>query len=334
MPVSPKEPLVRLKPPTWSPLRTNCGMISPKPERDDREVVTAQAQRRQADQHAEQGREEAAITITLHGREVDAERPAGHGPADDPAAWIGDAAAELLRGEPAGDVGAGGVERHVAEVEQPGVADDDVEADAHDGERDDHERRRGVGNPLRRLRQDVVVEPRVEHQQRDQHAEGGTRSQPCPGPVHHARVESVLAEQALRPEDEDQDEQDEDDRLGPVGPGRVPGEAVVEVLDEADQVAAERGARDVADAAEHGRREGEQADAEAEVEARLREVGEVDEAADAGERAAEAERERDRAVDVDAHQARGVAILRRRPHRLAPARALDEPDQRRAAPAP
>ena len=31
MPVSPNEPFVRLKPPMWSPLRTNCGMISPKP---------------------------------------------------------------------------------------------------------------------------------------------------------------------------------------------------------------------------------------------------------------------------------------------------------------
>ena len=37
---------------------------------------------------------------------------------------------ELLRGEPAGRVRPDRVERDVAEVEQAGVADDDVEADA------------------------------------------------------------------------------------------------------------------------------------------------------------------------------------------------------------
>ena len=38
---------------------------------------------------------------------------------------------ELLRREPAGDVRADRVERHVAQVEQAGVADDDVQADRH-----------------------------------------------------------------------------------------------------------------------------------------------------------------------------------------------------------
>ena len=38
---------------------------------------------------------------------------------------------ELRRGEPAGDVGAHRVEGDVAEVEQPGVADDDVQAERH-----------------------------------------------------------------------------------------------------------------------------------------------------------------------------------------------------------
>ena len=38
---------------------------------------------------------------------------------------------EVAGGEPARRVGTGGVERDVAEVEEPGVADDDVEADRH-----------------------------------------------------------------------------------------------------------------------------------------------------------------------------------------------------------
>src|SRR5262245_11587522 len=104
----------------------------------------------------------------------------------------------------------------------------------------------------------------------------------------------------------------------------MPRQPAVEVLDEADQVAAERRAGDVADAAEHGGGEREEADPEAEVEARLREVCEEDESADAGQRAAETERERDRAVDVDPHQPSGVAVLRRRAHRLAPSRPLDD----------
>ena len=48
---------------------------------------------------------------------------------------------EVARREPAGRVRADGVERDVAEVEQPAVADDDVEADGHHDE-DDHDHRR------------------------------------------------------------------------------------------------------------------------------------------------------------------------------------------------
>ena len=55
---------------------------------------------------------------------------------------------ELLRAEPARDVGAGGEERDVAEVEQARVADDEVEAEAHHRERGDHEGRRGVRQPV------------------------------------------------------------------------------------------------------------------------------------------------------------------------------------------
>ena len=152
-------------------------------ERHDREVVAAQAQRRNADQHAEQRGEDRSDQDHEPGREVDAERAVRHGAAEDPAARAVQAAAELLRGQPAGHVGAAGEERHVAEVEQAGVADDDVQADAHDRERDDHEGRRGVGDPLRRLRQDVVVEPRVEHEQGEQRRRApaaiGMRAESC-----------------------------------------------------------------------------------------------------------------------------------------------------------
>ena len=160
-------------------------------ERHDGEVVAAQAQRGQADQHAEQGREDRGDQDHAPGREVDPERALGHRAAEDPAARAVQAAAELLRRQPAGHVGAAGEERHVAEVEQAGVADDDVQPDAHDRERDDHERRRGVGDPLRRLRQDVVVEPRVEHEQGEQHAERRARSQARRDLLPHARVESA-----------------------------------------------------------------------------------------------------------------------------------------------
>ena len=86
----------------------------------------------------------------------------------------------------------------------------------------------------------------------------------------------------------------------------------------------------VADAAEHRRSEGDQAEREAGVVADLAEVEGVDEAAGAGERAGDQEGERDRPVDVDAHHRRGVAVLRRRAHRLPLTRPLHEPDQRRA----
>ena len=49
-----------------------------------------------------------------------------------------------------------------------------------------------------------------------------------------------IASRAGTRRNEDQDEQDEDDRLRPVRARSVPGEAVVEVLDQADHVAAER----------------------------------------------------------------------------------------------
>src|ERR1051325_7850441 len=52
---------------------------------------------------------------------------------------------------------------HPAEVEQAGIADDEVEPEAHDRERDDHERGRRVGEPLRQCARQVLgVQPGVE----------------------------------------------------------------------------------------------------------------------------------------------------------------------------
>ena len=84
----------------------------------------------------------------------------------------------------------------------------------------------------------------------------------------------------------------------------------------------------VADPPEHGGRERDQAEREPVVEADGRVVEGEDDAGRACEAAGDQERERDRAVDVDAHHRGRILVLRRRPHRLALARVLHEVDQR------
>ena len=101
-------------------------------ERDDREVVAAQAQRRQADQNSDQSREAAGDQEDEPEREVDPRQL----PRDPDGAEVERPLVELLRGQPGGGVGAGRVKGNVAEVEQARVADDDVEADGH--HRHDH----------------------------------------------------------------------------------------------------------------------------------------------------------------------------------------------------
>src|ERR1700756_1069410 len=56
-----------------------------------------------------------------------------------------------------------------------------------------------------------------------------------------------LSEEALGPEDQDQDQEPEDDRLGPVASWSVPAEPFVERLDEADQDRSQDGPGQVAD---------------------------------------------------------------------------------------
>ena len=111
-------------------------------------------------------------------------------------------------------------------------------------------------------------------------------------------------------------------------PGRVPAQAFVERLDEADAQRAEHGAWQVADPAEHGGGEGDQPELRSRCRSGPRRSRARRRSPPApGERAGDQERERDRPVDVDAHHRRGVAVLRGRAHRLALPRALHEPDQ-------
>ena len=110
-------------------------------------------------------------------------------------------------------------------------------------------------------------------------------------------------------------------------PGRVPEQPLVVGLDQADQERAEHGAGQVADPAEHGRGERDQAEGEALVVADVGLGERVDEAGGAGERAGEQERERDRPVDVDPHDRARVHVLGGRAHRLPLLGLLDEVDE-------
>ena len=107
-------------------------------------------------------------------------------------------------------------------------------------------------------------------------------------------------------------------------PGAFQQQPLVVGLDQADQERAEHGAGQVADAAEHGGGEGDQAEREALVVANHRLRERVDEPGGAGERAGEQERERDRAVDVDPHDRARLHVLGGRAHRLALLGAADE----------
>src|SRR5205823_14982738 len=109
-----------------------------------------------------------------------------------------------------------------------------------------------------------------------------------------------LAEDARGPEDQDEDEDSKHHHLGPFGVDKE----VAECLDYPDEQAAQGGAADVADAAEDGAGEGEEAAAEALQEPGVAVVDAEDEAGGAGERPTDHERERDGRVDVDTHQRR------------------------------
>ena len=101
-------------------------------ERDDRDVVAAQPQRRHADQGAGDGRRRDGEREDEQEVDVDAGR-AGHGVAgqDGDAAPVGPGVGPEARPEVGGRVRADREEGHVAEVEQAGEAHDDVEPERH-----------------------------------------------------------------------------------------------------------------------------------------------------------------------------------------------------------
>ena len=197
---------------------------------------------------------------------------------------------EVLRREPRDRVRTHRVERDVAEVEQAGVADDDVQAEGHHGE--DHHRHARVD--AREVAEDDHVEQvrlveRIEHREQD-HAERddplaqrkrvpgrdvqgsedergddeAQRSRAVTARTKNAGIPTIAARFArgmvcrfnagvlsrtacipgatTRPPESARragpragrrgsGSGSEDDRLGPVGPRCMPGEAVVEVLD-------------------------------------------------------------------------------------------------------
>ncbi len=161
-----------------------------EPERHDREVVAAQAQRRQADHDPEERRDDAAEEQQQPDRDVQTTRARKHpdrqevevGLRDEPLRAVRDAdalrrallAGELLRREPGGRVRAGGVERDVPEVEQPRVADDDVEADGHHHEHEHVDAGRDVGPGAEDRHREQVREVERVHDRRDH---GGDREQ-------------------------------------------------------------------------------------------------------------------------------------------------------------
>ena len=83
-------------------------------ERDDGEIIPAQSQRRRAQQHTKHAGDQCAQRQQRPERQVQA---------------------EMRRGQQRVKISADGVERDVTEIEQPGVADDDVEPEReHDVE--------------------------------------------------------------------------------------------------------------------------------------------------------------------------------------------------------
>ena len=133
-------------------------------ERDDREVVAPETQGREADQHADQRREHAREEEQRPDRDVDA----GQVRIDPDCPEVERSRGELERREPGGAVRAHRVERDVAEVEQPRVADDHVQADGHHHEHEHvHARLDRRRRPEDRDREQVADVERVGDRQAD-----------------------------------------------------------------------------------------------------------------------------------------------------------------------
>ena len=124
----------------------------------------------------------------------------------------------------------------------------------------------------------------------------------------------------------DQQDDDEDGEGGGVTPGRQ-AHRRDKALADADGQAADHGAGDGTDAAQNGGHEGFQAQHRAHGGGGLRIAAAVQHRADAGQGRAHRKGEGNGAVDVDAHQAGGVHVLRDGPHGLAQLGALDKQRQ-------
>ena len=115
-------------------------------------------------------------------------------------------------------------------------------------------------------------------------------------------------------------------------PPKVPGmncTAIASTMPEGQ--AADDGAPDVADAAEDGGGERLQAGEEAHPEVDVGDLQALRDTGDGGEGGADGERDHDDPVDVDAHQAGGVGVLRDGLHAAAGLGAVDEVPQARGA---
>ena len=133
--------------------------------------------------------------------------------------------------------------------------------------------------------------------------------------VHRQTFSRVrVPSRPIGPEDQNRDQNHEHQRAGPAlaDVGRA------ERSSQADHQPAEHRAGNVADAAEHGRREGVQAVLKSHLVADRVDVQAIDHDGRAGQCAADGERDGDHAIDVDAHQRGGDGVLSRGPHGLCP----------------
>ena len=148
----------------------------PERERDDRDVVAAQAQRRQADQHPRRRADERGGDQDQHEVEMHAQHRGGRRdehvdvqPEEEPGA------------EPPQRVRAERVKGDVAQIEQPGESHHDVQAERH------HRKRHGDDGRVH----EAVVRREEERQHDPDHDERARqRAVPPAGePLHHCRLQ-------------------------------------------------------------------------------------------------------------------------------------------------
>jgi hypothetical protein len=135
----------------------------------------------------------------------------------------------------------------------------------------------------------------------------------------------MLTEDAAGPEDDHHDQDPEQHGLRPLLAREESEATVVERLDDTDQHTTDDGTEQVADTAEHCRRERDEPEAEPGVVTGLAVDLDEHRAGCAGQCAAEDEHVGDHPVYVDAHQQGRVTVLRRGSHGLADLGLLHDP---------